>query len=50
MSCTNCKEKRNVKEEIVKSGEFVSNGIIWFAIIWTIFGLYGLYSLIHKFL
>jgi hypothetical protein len=50
MACTTCKEKKDIKEEMVKSGEFIAKGVIWFAIIWTGLGLYGLYSLIHKFL
>ena len=48
MSCTSCKEKKYVKEEIIKSGEFVSKGVIWFAVIWSVLGVYGLYTLITK--
>jgi hypothetical protein len=48
MACTTCKEKKNVKEEIIKSGEFVSKGVIWFAVIWSVLGVYGLYTLITK--
>ena len=50
MACKSCKEKRDIKEEMIKSGEFIPTGIIIFAIIWTSFGIYGVYSLIHKFL
>ena len=50
MSCTSCKEKKKIKEEIVKSGEFVPKGIVIFAIVWCILGGYGLYSLIIKLL
>ena len=50
MSCTSCKEKKNIKEELIKSGDFVPKGIVIFSIIWFILGGYGLYSLIIKFL
>lgn len=50
MACTSCKEKRELKEEIVKSGEFISKGIIWFTIGWSLLGIYGLITLISKFL
>jgi hypothetical protein len=50
MACSNCKKKQNIKDEIVKSGEFVPKGIIAFTIIWFILGGYGLYSLIIKLL
>ena len=50
MSCSSCKEKRDIKKEIIKSGEFVSKGVIWFAIIWFLLGCYGLITLISKFL
>ena len=50
MSCTSCKEKKELREEIIKSTEFVSKGVIWFVVIWSILGLYGLVTLISKFL
>ncbi len=39
-----------IKEELIKSGEFVSKGIIWFAVIWSLLGGYGLITLISKFI
>jgi hypothetical protein len=50
MGCTKCKEKRDIKEEIIKSGEFINKGIIWFAIGWSLLGIYGLITLISKIL
>ena len=50
MGCTSCKEKKEIKEELIKSGEFVSKGIIWFAIGWSLLGIYGLITLISKIL
>jgi hypothetical protein len=48
MSCTSCKEKKDVKEEMIKSGEFIAKGVIFFAVIWSVLVLYGLISLIGK--
>lgn len=48
MSCKSCKEKKDIKEEMIKSGEFIAKGVIWFAVIWTVLGLYGLITLIGK--
>lgn len=50
MSCSSCKQKGNFKDELEKSGSFVSKGVIIFAITWTGLGIYGLISLIQKFL
>ena len=50
MACTSCKEKRKIKEEIIESGEFINKGVIWFVIIWSLLGGYGLITLISKFL
>jgi hypothetical protein len=50
MGCTSCKEKKDIKEEMIKSGEFISKGIIWFAIGWSLLGIYGLITLISKIL
>lgn len=50
MACKSCKEKNNIKEDMVKSGEFIPKGIVVFAIIWTGFAIYGVYSLIIKLL
>ena len=48
MACKECKKKKELKEEIIESGEFVGKGVIVFAIAWTLLGLYGLISLISK--
>jgi hypothetical protein len=50
MGCTSCKEKKDIKEEMIKSGEFINKGIIWFAIGWSLLGIYGLITLISKIL
>ncbi len=48
MGCSKCKKNQSIKEEVLKSTEFVDKGILWFVIIWSIFGVYGIYSLIDK--
>ena len=50
MACKSCKEKTTIKDDIKDTGEFVPKGVIVFAIIWTCFGIYGVYSLLSKFL
>ena len=50
MGCSSCKEKRDIKQELINSNEFVSKGVIWFTIIWSILAIYGLVTLISKFI
>jgi hypothetical protein len=50
MACSSCKEKKEIKEELIKTGEFVSKGVIWFSIGWSLLGIYGLVTLISKFI
>jgi hypothetical protein len=50
MSCSSCKQKRDIKEELIKSSEFVSKGVIWFVVIWSLLAIYGLGTLISKFI
>ena len=48
MACTSCKNKKEFKEELEKTTEFVTKGVIWFALVWTLLGGYGLITLIKK--
>jgi hypothetical protein len=50
MACTNCKQKEKTKEEIVKTAMKISKVALWIAIGWMALGVYGLISLIGKFL
>ena len=50
MACSECKKNSNLKEEINNTGKFVSKGVIITFIVWTILGIYGLISLISKFI
>lgn len=49
MGCSSCKEKKDIKEELLKSSEYVSRGIVWFVIIWSLFAVFGIYSFIKLF-
>ena len=50
MSCTKCKQKDSFREEIENTTGFISKGAVWFIVIWSLFAVYGIYSLISKFL
>lgn len=50
MGCSKCKKKNLLKEKYDETTSFVSSGVVIFAIVWTIFAVYGVYSLIVKFL
>lgn len=49
MACSKCKKQERI-EGFEKSTEFVSKGVIMFVIIWSLFAIYGIYSLITKFI
>ena len=46
MACSECKKRSNIRDEIIQSSKSVEKRIVWFVIIWSIFGAYGLYCLI----
>lgn len=48
MACSECKKRSNLKDDLIESSKSVEKGIVWFVIIWSIFGVYGLYCLISK--
>jgi hypothetical protein len=50
MACTSCKQKRNLDEKFKESASFVPKGVIVFTIIWSCLAIYGLITLISKFL
>jgi hypothetical protein len=51
MACSSCKNKgSNLKDKMDESTKFVSRWTIWVFVVWSVLGLYGLYSLIHKFI
>ena len=49
MACSNCKNKEKI-DDLMNTSEFVSKGAVWFMVIWSLFAIYGVYSLITKFL
>jgi len=50
MGCTTCKQKGKIKEELITSTKFIGKVVIWFTVIWTVLGVYGLITLIGKLL
>lgn len=50
MGCSNCKKKESFKKQIYESTKNTERGVIWFAVIWFLLGVYGLYSIISKFI
>jgi hypothetical protein len=50
MACTKCKNKETFKEQMNKATSGIEKSAIAFIIVWTMLGLYGIYSLIVKFL
>lgn len=49
MACSKCKKQEQI-EEFQKSTEFISKGVVIFVIIWSSLAIYGIYSLISKFI
>lgn len=51
MACTNCKKNssESYKDVYDKTNDF-PKGIVLFVIVWSGFAIYGIYSLISKFL
>lgn len=50
MACTKCKQRNKIKEDIQNSVSSVSKTVVWVAVIWMVLGIYGLVTLISKFL
>lgn len=50
MACSECKKKQSLKGDLLKSTEFVQKGVVWFVVIWAGFAIYGVYTLISKFI
>lgn len=51
MSCKECKKKDpGVIDEIQTQVSLISKGVIFFMLIWSMLAVYGLYSLIVKFI
>jgi hypothetical protein len=46
MGCSDCKQKKNIKKDLIESSSIVNRGVLWFVIIWSLLAIYGLYSLI----
>ena len=46
MACTNCKEKKIIKESPTKGSKSTGSWLNWIIGIWILLGFYGFYSLI----
>jgi hypothetical protein len=51
MECKSCKKRtpeqmEAIKNNVLNNTKGIQKGIIWFTVIWTLFALYGVYSLI----
>lgn len=46
MGCNNCKEKKNIKGDLIEASKTINKGVLWFVIVWSLFALYGIYSFI----
>jgi hypothetical protein len=49
MGCSKCKKQERL-DELKKSSEYINNGVVIFVIIWSLFAVYGVYSLIENFI
>ena len=50
MGCSKCKQKNRLREEYNKSTDSIDKRTLWFVVIWSAFSIYGLFSLVSKFL
>ena len=50
MACKNCKDKQTLKEDMYNSTKLVDSWVVWFSIVWSVFAIYGIYSLISNIL
>lgn len=50
MACSSCKKKNRFKEKYEETTAFVGNATVIFILIWSAFAIYGIYSLVTKFL
>ena len=54
MACSKCKQKsessQKTKMEIESMVKSMEKGVTWFLIVWSLFAVYGIYSLVMKFL
>lgn len=49
MACSKCKKKERF-QELESTTDFISSGVIIFGIVWSLFAIYGVYSLIKLFI
>ena len=49
MACSKCKKREQV-EDFKKTTEFIDKGVVIFVIIWSALSIYGLYTIVSKFI
>jgi hypothetical protein len=47
MACNKCKKKEQIVD-FEKSTEFMNKGVVIFVIIWSLFAIYGIYTLVNN--
>lgn len=50
MGCSSCKKKERFEEKYKEVTSHIGTATIVFVIIWTLLGVYGIYSLVSKLL
>jgi hypothetical protein len=50
MGCKECKKKSEFKEKYEETTSYIEKYTILFVIVWSALAVYGLYSLINKFI
>lgn len=50
MGCSNCKEKKKLKEDIYTSTDKLDKKLFWFIIMWSGFAIYGIISFVKLFI
>lgn len=49
MACASCK-KKELRRQFDEMSEYSTKYAVWFLVIWSGFAIYGIYSLVTKFL
>lgn len=50
MSCSKCKNKKQIRDPFDGQSDSITKKLMWGFIVWSVFALYGVYTLISKFL
>lgn len=50
MGCSKCKKNNTEREYFESQYDSMTKKVVWVLVIWSIFAVYGIYTLISKFL